>query len=148
MIKTVINGPLPAPDLSKTKVELLTQRTSLAKRRWLGVASNGTEFGFDVHNPLLDGSAFYENETEYYVIVQKPEPVLEIALGEDASTAAKLGWSLGNLHFPVEIDGPVLRVVDDSAVRAYLERDYIPYLARDHVFKPLKAGAHSHGHAH
>ncbi len=147
MIKTVITGPLSAPDLGKAKIELLAHRSTLAKRRWLGVATDGIEFGFDVHQPLGDGSVFYEDDTRYYIIIQQPEPVLEIAL-TDPAASAKLGWSLGNLHFPVEIQGGNLRVVDDSAVRSYLDRDGIPYSVHDKVFKPIRTIAHSHGHAH
>lgn len=143
----IIDRPLSHFPPGKARIELEADRATLAKRRWRGAARDGAEFGFDLAHPLEDGAVFFENEAAAYVIAQKPEPVLEILLG-DPVHAARLGWSLGNLHFPVEIDGLLLRVVDDIAVRIYLERDHVPFTPRLHLFHPLKTSAHGHDHGH
>lgn len=116
-------------------VKLLVDRLTLAKRRWRGVAENGREFGFDLDVPLRDGDAFASD----YVIAQAPEPVLEMR----AAQPARLGWMLGNLHFPIELNGDVIRVGDDVAVRQMLEREHVPFTAAERVFRPL-AGGHRH----
>jgi urease accessory protein len=73
--------------------------------------------------------------------------VLEVALGTDAPTAARLGWLIGNLHFPLEVAGTTVRVADDPALRQLFEREKIGYIACKRVFHPL-GGGHSHGHHH
>lgn len=117
----------------------------LAKRRWRGVAENGREFGFDLDHPLDDGDVIFQDEAQHYVVVQEPEPVLEISLPPEAGAAARLGWLVGNLHFGLEIAEGSLRVVDDPAVRQLCEREHLHFTAVERVFRPL-SGGHSHGH--
>jgi urease accessory protein len=143
----IIDGPWPLPLPDGPRIELEVERTTLAKRRWRGVARDGAEFGFDLETPLADGAAFFAGPEGVYAITQKPEPVLEILLGEPVR-AAQVAWSLGNLHFPIEIAHEVIRVADDAAVRLYLERDGIPYAPLLETFHPIKAAGHGHGHAH
>jgi urease accessory protein len=97
-------------------VPVNVSREMLAKRRWRRAAVDGTEFGFDLEEPLRDGSAVYASGENVYVIRQLPEAVLEVGI-EDFREAARLGWMLGNLHFAVEITGNAIRVTDDVAVR-------------------------------
>ncbi|HEY0257194.1 MAG TPA: hypothetical protein VGC39_07120, partial [Candidatus Methylacidiphilales bacterium] len=86
-------------------------------------------------------------DSAQYVLAQKPEPILEIALGEPRA-AARTAWSLGNLHFPIEVCGDSIRVVDDPAVRLFLERDHIHCHAATRVFHPIQAISHGHSHGH
>jgi urease accessory protein len=135
------------PGLSR--IQLKVDRTTLAKRRWRGVAEDGREFGFDLHHPLADGDAFFGNGPAIYVIEQKPELVLEIRIADTglhhAADFARLGWMIGNLHFPLALDGDTVLTADDPALRQLFERERIAFTAGERVFRPL-AGAHSHEH--
>lgn len=124
-------------------VRIPVDRLTLAKRRWRGVAEDGTEFGFTLESALPDGAAVFVRDGAVYVIAQKYEPVLEVALSTAAPAAAKLGWIIGNLHFPLEVAGEVVRVEDDSALRQLFEREGIPFVACKRVFHPL-SGGHRH----
>lgn len=128
------------PDLPTLRIP--AERLTLAKRRWRGVAEDGREFGFDLETPLIDGAVVFQSETAVYVLAQKYEPVLEIALGAYSPTAARLGWMIGNLHFQIEIAGDVVRVTDDPAVRQLFEREGIAFTACKRVFHPLSGGHH------
>ena len=77
-------------------------------------------------------------------IFTQNEPVIDIVCPENASDSARLGWVLGNLHFPIEIHPGKLRVCDDQAIRQLLLRENYTYSLVDAVFQPL-SGAHSHG---
>ena len=139
----LIRGALPPPAAALAKIPIPIDRYTLAKRRWRGVAEDGGEFGFDLDAPLADGVAVFQSETAVYVVAQKYEPVLEIALGADSPVAARLGWMIGNLHFQIEIAGEVVRVTDDPAVRQLFERERIGFTACRRVFHPL-GGGHRH----
>ena len=129
------------PDLQR--VALGVDRLTLAKRRWRGVAEDGVEFGFDLETPLADGVAFFASENAVYCIAQKPEPVLEVALIPKPAPVARLGWTIGNLHFPIQVADHVIRVPDDPALRQLFEREKIPFTACERVFVPF-ARSHSH----
>ena len=131
----------------KPRIELTVDRMTLAKRRWRGVAKDGREFGFDLEHPVHDGAIFFEEDDGVYVVVQKPETVLEISLG-DASHAARLGWMIGNLHFAIEIHHGMVRAPDDPAIRQLLEREHVAFTVEQRVFHPLKAGSSHHHHEH
>jgi urease accessory protein len=134
-------------DTALPRVFLRADRGTLAKRRWRATAEDGTDFGFDLEHPLENGDAFHVGPSAVYLIAQTSEPVLEVALGEHSSDAARLGWLVGNLHFPIAIDGGAILVVDDSAIRQLLEREHIAFTAGQRVFTPVR-GAHSHSHDH
>jgi urease accessory protein len=128
------------------RVEIPVDRLTLAKRRWRGMANDGAEFGFDLEEALTDGAAVLAAESATYCIAQRPEPVIEVALGESAAAAARLAWMFGNLHFPIEVESDRLLVADDPAARLTLERAGVPYCLTERVFQPMKATSHSHGH--
>ena len=131
----------PSPQLPG--IMLRADRLTLAKRRWRALAENGVEFGFDLAAPLAHGDAFYATESALYSIEQKPESVLEIALIPKPAAVARLGWTIGNLHFPIQVTEEAVRVPDDSALRALFERQGIPFAVAERVFIPF-AKAHSH----
>ena len=139
----IIHHALREWDAARERVALPVDRLTLAKRRWRGVADDGRELGFDLDTPLADGAVVFQSEAAAYVVAQKYEPVLEVALGTDAPRAARLGWIIGNLHFPLEVAGDVVRVEDDSALRRLFEREHIPFVACKRVFHPLQGG-HRH----
>ncbi len=139
----LIRAPLAEAAGSRPIVRIPVERLVLAKRRWRGVAEDGREFGFDLEHPLHDGDAVFATDAALYVITQRYEPVLEVGFTADAPAAAKLGWIIGNLHFPLEIGADVVRVEDDSALRQLFERERIPFVACKRVFHPL-SGGHRH----
>ncbi len=140
----LIHGPLSHSVVGDAVVRLEVDRLRLAKRRWRGFAEDEAEFGFDLEAPLRDGDVFYHSGTHAYVVRQLPEPVIEVACPDAPAAAARLGWLLGNLHFPLEIRRGVLRVCDDPALRQMLAREGWQHQIVEAVFQPM-AGSHSHG---
>jgi urease accessory protein len=126
-------------------IDLRVDRATLAKRRWRGTAEDGREFGFDLAEPINHGAHFFTDDDNSYVIEQKPEEVLEIAV-TGAEQAARIGWNLGNLHFPVQVLDSAVRVQDDPAVLQLFHRQGIAFTRVTCVFLPLSAGAHGHHH--
>ena len=126
-------------------IDLRVDRATLAKRRWRGTAEDGREFGFDLAEPIHHGAPFFADGDTSYVIEQKPEEVLEIAVTAPEE-AARVGWNLGNLHFPVQVLDGAVRVQDDSAVLQLLQRQGIAFTRVTCVFLPLSAGVHGHHH--
>jgi len=130
-----------------SQVRLVVDRLTLVKRRWRGVAEDGREFGFDLSEPLTDGTTFFASDAALYVIAQKYEPVLELSVGDsslrEGTRAARLGWLIGNLHFQIEIADDVVRVVDDPAVRQLFEREGFAFTPCKRIFHPI-SGGHQH----
>ena len=144
----LVHGEIKIPDDHKPRVELRVDRTTLAKRRWRGVAEDGAEFGFDLEQPIRDGAAFFEGDGHVYTIAQQPEDLYEIT-PRDAAHAARVGWMIGNLHFPIGIEGNAVLAPADSAVRQLLEREQVDFAPVRGVFRPLaSAGGHHHHHEH
>lgn len=140
----LIHSPLPHQPIGVECVALNVDRLRLAKRRWRGIADDGSEFGFDLEAPLRNGSFFFNSGSNAYYINQQPEPVIEIVCPNDPAVSARLGWVLGNLHFPIEIREDSVRVCDDSAIRQMLVREGFLHHPAEAIFQPI-SGAHSHG---
>jgi urease accessory protein len=134
------------PSGQENVIALLVDRGTLAKRRWRGIAGDGREFGFDLDHALDHGDVIYRDDCACYTVFQRPEPILEIPLPVMPGEAALVAWQVGNLHFPVEIQGDILRTVDDIAVRQMLDREGISYIANDAVFRPAPVSTHAHHH--
>ncbi len=140
---TLIHATLAdTPDLPR--IAMRVERLTLAKRRWRGTADDGAEFGFDVSTPLSNGTPFFATDAAVYCVEQIPEPVLEVALIPRPAPVARLGWTIGNLHFPIQVADDCIRVPDDPALRQLFEREKIPFTACERVFVPF---AKSHSHA-
>ena|SRR5436190_21787932 len=140
----LIHGPLSNWDRTLAAIRIPVDRLTLAKRRWRGAAADERDFGFDLETPLSDGAAVFVTDAAVYVIAQKYEAVLEVPLVEQSATAARLGWMIGNLHFPLEVAEAVVRVADDPALRQLFDREHIPFVACKRVFHPLSGGHHHH----
>ncbi len=126
-------------------VAVRADRRTLAKTRWRAQAEDGTEFGFDLARPLRHGAAVFQNEGARYVIEQRPEPLLRVAVA-DPSEAARVGWMIGNLHFPAQVRDGGIYVEADPAVRQMLEREDIAFEETEGIFQPLHAGGAHHHH--
>lgn len=143
----LVHDEIAVMEAGKPRIELRVDRLTLAKRRWRGVAEDGREFGFDLEHPLNDRADFFETAASVYTIAQQPEDLFEIHPG-DAAEAARIGWMIGNLHFPVAIQDGAVRVPADSAVRQLLERERVLFEQIREIFHPLKAAAGHHHHHH
>ena len=131
-----------SPRPPEEQVRLRAERRMFLKRRWRGTAEDGVEFGFDLEKRLHSGAVIHRSEAVDYVIVQETEPVLEISYS-DAEQAALIGWKIGNLHFPVQIDGSWVRVTRDLAVTQLCEREGWEVKQADVVFNPLRVTPHA-----
>ena len=136
----------PAPE-GLDIVSVPVDRHKLARRRWRGEATDGTDFGFDVSDALSHGDCIYVSDTKAYVIEQAPEACFRIAIDEP-TRAAWVGWMVGNLHFKAAFSDAGILVQDDLAVEQMLDREHIHYHRVTEVFQPSKQGGHSHDHDH
>ena len=124
-------------------VAVRVDRRTLAKTRWRAQAEDGTEFGFELAQPQRPGAAVFQSERARYVIEQRPEPLLRVAVA-DPTEAARVGWMIGNLHFPAQVRDGGIYVEADLAVRQMLAREDIPFEETEGVFQPLHTGGHHH----
>ncbi len=133
----LVHAALSQPDPALPLVELRVDRRTLAKKLWRGLAADGVEFGFQLARPLQPGDTVHQTATARYVIVQEPEPVLEIPLaGLPASAAAGIGWAVGNLHLDLSSEAVRLLAPDEPAARRLFERIQIPYTSTTAIFRP------------
>ncbi|MFN0125102.1 MAG: urease accessory protein UreE [Verrucomicrobiales bacterium] len=124
------------------QVVVRAERRQFLKRRWRGVAEDGTEFGFDLEARLPDGAVIFRSASHDYIVCQDPETVYVVPFLSTES-AALIGWRIGNLHLPVEVTGGALRVLHDPAVRQLCDREGWPYAEETVLFKPLRVVAHA-----
>ena len=132
----LIRAPLAHSDPAWPAVAIRVDRLQLAKRRWRGVADDGVEFGFEVDTPLLPEQVVEQGEGKRYVIIQTPEPVLEISLEITPAAAAGIGWAIGNLHLELAADHRRMWTPDDPATRQLLDRLGVSFAATSAVFRP------------
>ena len=132
---------------SLKSISIPVDRHKLARRRWRGTATDGTDFGFDVNDALEHGNCVYTSERIAYLIEQMPEDCFLIALKE-AKESAWIGWMIGNLHFKAAFSEEGLLVQDDLAVEQMLDREHIHYQRVQRIFQPSKQAGHSHDHDH
>lgn len=128
--------------LPEHQVIIAAERRQFLKRRWRGIAADGTEFGFDLNNRLIDGCVVYQTEEKDYIVRQLPELVYELPL-ESPAQAALVAWKVGNLHLPAQILEKSIRVLHDDAMTQLLEREAWPHTIPEVIFTPMKAMAHS-----
>ena len=141
----VINQTSGESDDTLPVMALFVDRRTLAKTRWRAVAGDGREFGFELAHPLANGATVFQSATHRYVIDQRPETLLRVvaATPEDA---ARVGWMIGNLHFPAQVRDGAIFVEADPAVRQMLIREDLPFDETEGVFEPLKAVGGGHHH--
>jgi len=135
VVKHMLAGQSSRPD--NEWVRLLIERHLFLKRRWQGVAEDGTAFEFNLESRLKNGCVIHQTEAADYVIEQKEEMVFQIAM-PTPEQAALVGWKIGNLHFPVQIVDGFLRVTVHSLIEELLAAEDWPYQQVSVVFQPLK----------
>ncbi|MBL9152371.1 MAG: hypothetical protein JNK37_07800 [Verrucomicrobiales bacterium] len=119
------------------RVSLFIERHLFLKRRWQGVAEDGTAFDFDLESRLKNGCVIHQTDDADYVIAQQEEPVFQIAT-PTVALAALVGWKIGNLHFPVQIGEGFVRVTVDPMIQELLATEDWSYEKARVVFQPLK----------
>jgi urease accessory protein len=124
------------------QVVLAVERRQFLKRRWRGVAEDGTEFGFDLETRLSDGGVIFQDGGKDYIVRQLPEQVFEVPF-TSADQGALIGWKVGNLHLPAQVHPHALWVLHDEAMRQLLEREGWAYSEPTVLFTPMKAMAHA-----
>lgn len=124
------------------QVILFAERRNFLKRRWRGVSEDGTEFGFDLENRLIDGCVIFQQDGRDYLVRQLPERVYEIPF-TSADQAALVAWKVGNLHLPAQIHPGHIHVLHDEAMAQLLLREDWLYSEPEVIFTPMKAVAHS-----
>lgn len=140
----IIYQGLGEQDDALPAISLPVDRRALAKTRWRATAADGREFGFELAHPLAHGAAVFQSATHRYVIDQRPEALLRVAAGAPEE-AARVGWMIGNLHFPAQVRDGAIFVEADPAIRQMLIRERLDFDATEAVFEPLKAaGGHHH----
>jgi urease accessory protein len=126
----------------ETQLVLAAERRQFLKRRWRGVAEDGTEFGFDLETRLTDGGVIFQQGGKDYIVRQLPEMVYEVPL-ESPAWAALVAWKVGNLHLPAQILDHSIRVLHDEAMAQLLDREGWDFTEPEVIFTPMKAVAHA-----
>lgn len=140
-------------EASRTIIRVVVDRHTLARRLWRGCAEDGTDFGFELESPLRHGDCIHLEAGKLYRIEQQTEALLEVPLDLTPCAAAVVGWTIGNMHCPVEVQEERLLAADDKGLRQALERAGIHYHQIEGVFtagaRTSSAGhSHHHGHSH
>ncbi len=126
----------------KAQVVLFAERRQFLKRRWRGIAEDGTEFGFDLENRLADGGVIFKESGRDYIVRQLHETVYEVPF-QNSAHAALVAWKAGNLHLPAQIFDRFIRVLHDEAMTQLLDREGWSFTEPMVLFQPLKAMAHA-----
>ncbi len=124
------------------QVEVMAERRLFLKRRWRGVAADGTEFGFDLASRLKHGGVIHQTADADYIVRQEFELVYQIR-PRSADESALMGWKIGNLHLGVQIIDGMIRIVHDVAVLQLCEREGWAFEEVSVIFNPLRVTAHA-----
>jgi urease accessory protein len=124
------------------RILLHAERRLFLKRRWRGVAEDGTEFGFDLESRLSHGNVIFQTPQVDYIICQQPEVIYELKT-ETTEQAALMGWKIGNLHFPVQIVPGAIWAMQDPAIKQLLEREGWPFTEQRVIFNPMRVVPHA-----
>jgi urease accessory protein len=139
----LVQSPAVSSKAALPEIVIRTDRITLAKRIWRGVAEDGREFGFELTSRLNDGDVVFQSDLVRYVVRQNPEAVLELSLAIAPSAAAGIGWAIGNLHLELQAEPTRLLVPDEPAVRQLLDRLKVSFTQTNAVFRP---GRFARGH--
>jgi urease accessory protein len=124
------------------QIVLRAERREFLKRRWRGIAADGTEFGFDLDERLVDGCVIHHRGGVDYIVRQMPEMVYRIPFQTPAH-AALVAWKTGNLHMPAQICDDAILVLHDDAMRNLIEREGWAFSESEVLFTPMKAVPHT-----
>lgn len=124
------------------QIVLPAERRRFLKRRWRATTADGTEFGFDLEERLVDGCVIFHRDGFDFIVRQLPEMVYRIPFANPAH-AALVAWKTGNLHLPAQILDDAILVLHDAAMALLLEREGWAFTEPELLFTPLKVMAHA-----
>lgn len=125
-------------------VALPVARVDLWKRRWRGVAADGTEVAVALAEAARDGQCL-AGGGRCFLIKQREEELVVIPLPPEVDMAAKIGWYLGNRHIPIEVRGSMMLMENFPTLTDSLTRIGIRYHLKVDV---LACRPHSADHRH
>lgn len=108
------------------------------KRRCLMKTDNGEEFLLNLPQPavLKQGDILKLNDGRLVAIKIAEEDILDLHT-EDNATLIQLAWTLGNMHFPIEIRPSCLRIRYDHVLENDLKSFNVTLTRRQAPFAPL-----------
>lgn len=124
------------------QIVLHAERRQFLKRRWHGNADDGTEFGFDLEERLIEGCVILHENGNDFIVRQLPETVYQIHF-TSPEHAALVAWKTGNLHLPAQILEDSMLVLHDEAMTHLLKREGWTFSEPEVVFIPMKVVAHT-----
>ncbi len=135
----------PAP-AAETLILDFEQRT---RKQGFVFTGKGTciEFAFAEEPALATDDALLLDDGRVVEIVAAPEPLIEARIADPAALA-RLAWTLGDRHVPVQLFANRLRIRRSPAIEALLKERGAKAAAIEAPFEPdAAATAHDH-HAH
>jgi urease accessory protein len=115
------------------------------QRRWMRgrfSSERGREIGLALPTGthVEPGQVMWIAPNWYLTMEAATEPVLAIQ-ASDWQDAVRIAFEVGNLHFPLALDGERLLVPDDSAMTQLLNRIGIRWEKCSTVFQPIGKGS-------
>lgn len=118
-------------------IDVKAKREDAKRGRLRAIASDGEDLIIDLPRGAIinDGDIFGPSRKEhYYRVIIEPEPVIKVTLrksetGKDLENALRLGYSLGNHHLEVLVEGDVAYVpltISEETIREILRRTALP----------------------
>lgn len=124
-------------------VALPVARITLWTRRWRSTAEDGTVVAVALEKAASNGEILLGGGRAFR-IAQMPEEAVAIAMPEDASMAAKIGWYLGNRHLPIEVREDEILLEKFPTLTDSLDRIGIGYQIREDVLNCRPHSEHTH----
>jgi urease accessory protein UreE len=112
--------------------------------RWRARTSAGREVALALPTgTTLEPGTVIAVEADWYLEVEAAQEAVIAVRPHGRQAAVKLAFEVGNLHFPLALDGDTLVVPDDPAMRHLLDRLGQPWEPRRAIFNPIGLG-HTH----
>jgi len=117
------------------------------RRRIVLAAERGGKFLLDLPatTALRDGDGLVLDDGTIVAVAARPEPLVEIAAGEDSAALTRLAWHLGNRHTELQIVGDRLRMRRDRVLEEMLAGLGAHLTPIEAPFEPER-GAYENGH--
>jgi len=122
----------------KTQATITLPFDQRHKRRCLMKADSGEEFLLNLQQTVIlqDGDILELSDGRLISVKAADEDVLDLH-SEEADTLIKLSWTLGNMHFPIEIRSSSIRVRYDHVLEHDLKSFGMKFIRHQAPFTPL-----------
>ena len=105
----IIKQSIHAHENESEVILLSVDRHTLARKRWRGVASDGSEFGFDLENSLKHGAAFLKKEGKLLFCEHGLSPDIKIA-----NWQSRLNFLWGKIAGGCNLDRDIPALIESS----------------------------------